>query len=365
MSGPLRCERDPAQRVVVALSGGVDSSVAAGLLVESGVEAVGVTLHLVRGPSRCCSLDDTDDARRVAQRLGIRFFVANYTERFQREVAEGFADAYLAGRTPIPCVSCNSRFKFDYLLERARVFGAEAVATGHYARVQRDPVSGLLGLHRAVDREKDQTYFLFELSQAQLAAVRFPLGELTKPEVRAHARRLGLVTAEKPESQEICFAPDGDAAAAVERLRPDALPGEGAIVDGRGRVLGRHGGVHRFTVGQRRGLGVAAGRRLYVTRLDASRNRVVVGDSAELLSRGAWVDGVNWIAGRAPRRPIHASVRIRSRHEGAAARVEPGDGARARVIFDAPVAAVAPGQAAVFDRGDEVLGGGWIAAAIP
>jgi tRNA-specific 2-thiouridylase len=308
-----------AGRVVVAMSGGVDSSVAAALVREAGHEAIGVTLHLAGSASRCCSLADADDARRVAERLGIRFFVVNYRERFRREVEEPFADAYLAGRTPIPCVTCNSRFKFDYLLARARALGAEALASGHYARVDTDPESGRRRLRRAADRAKDQSYFLFELSQAQLAWLRFPLGELTKAQVRERARALGLATAEKAESQEICFVPDGDTAGAVARLRPDAQPGAGAIVDRAGGVLGRHAGVHHFTVGQRRGLGVAAAERLYVTELDAARKRVVVGPREELLARGARLERVHWIAGEAPREPVRAAVRVRHRHEGAAA----------------------------------------------
>jgi len=351
----------PAERVVVAMSGGVDSSVAASLVAEGGREAIGVTLHLAGARSRCCSLDDADDARRVAERLGMRFYVANYTERFRREVVEDFADAYLAGRTPIPCVACNKRFKFDYLLERARVFGAVAVASGHYARVDRDPETGLRRLRRAVDATKDQTYFLFQLDQAQLAAVEFPLGGLTKREVRERARALGLATADKPESQEICFVPDGDYASVVERVRPEGLPGEGEVVDGSGRVLGRHGGVHRFTVGQRRGLGIAADRRLYVTALDAARNRVVVGGEEELDAPVAHVEAVHWIAGEPPPEGTRASVRVRYRHAGAPARLEPqGDGALVR--FEEPVRAVTPGQAAVFYQGDVVLGGGWIGA---
>ncbi len=349
-------------RVVVAMSGGVDSSVAAALVAEEGGEVIGVTLHLAGSASRCCSLADADDARRVAERLGIRFFVANYRERFREEVQEAFADAYLSGRTPIPCVTCNSRFKFEYLLERARVFGAPVVASGHYARVDFDPDTGLRRLRRAVDAHKDQTYFLFELTQEQLAAVRFPLGELTKAQVRERARTLSLVTAEKAESQEICFVPDGDVAGAVERIRPDALPGEGEIVDLAGRVLGRHGGVHRFTVGQRRGLRLAAGQRLYVTEVDAARNRVVVGGRDDLLAPGARLERVNWIAGSPPAEPLRARVRVRYRHEGGEAWVAPEPGGGARVHFDEPVAAVSPGQAAVFEVGDVVLGGGWIAA---
>ncbi len=352
------------KRIVVAMSGGVDSSVAAALIVEGGYDAVGVTMHLAGSASRCCSLADADDARRVAERLGIRFFVANYTDRFRTEVMETFADAYRAGRTPIPCIPCNSRFKFQYLLERAGVFGAAQVASGHYARVDVDPETGLRRLRRAADADKDQSYFLFELTQRQLAAVQFPLGELKKSEVRRIARRLGLATAEKPESQEICFVPDGDYAAAVERIRPGAAPGEGEVVDRDGTVLGRHRGIHRFTVGQRKGLGLNSRERMYVTGIDAARNRVTVGAVDELRASGAVLERVAWIAGKPPRTPVHATVRIRYRHAGADAEIEPLGEARARVRFDEPVSAVSPGQAAVFYAGDAVLGGGWIAESI-
>jgi len=300
----------------------------------------------------------------VAEQLGIRFFVANYRDEFRREVMEPFADAYLAGRTPIPCVLCNQRFKFGRLLARARALGADAVATGHYARVARDEASGELQLLRARDTGKDQTYFLFDLGQAQLARIRFPLGELTKTEVRTRARALGLPTAEKPESQEICFVPDGDYAAVVEALRPGAAPGPGDVVDGEGRVLGRHAGVHRYTVGQRRALGVAGRERLYVRALDAASNRVVVGPEASLAVSGARLDGVRW-TGAAPAARVRAVVRIRYRHAGVAATVEPAADGGARVAFEAPVAALAPGQAAVFYDGERVLGGGWIAGALP
>jgi tRNA-specific 2-thiouridylase len=276
-------------------------------------------------------------------------------------VIEPFADAYLAGETPLPCVACNRGFKFGTLRARARALGAEAVATGHYARIAVDPATGERHLYRARDAAKDQSYFLFDLSQDQLRDARFPLGELTKDEVRERARALGLATADKPESQEICFVPDGDYASVVEELRPDAVPGSGEIVDGAGRVLGRHGGIHRFTVGQRRGLGLASAERLYVRRLDAARNRVVVGTDAELAVRGARLRGVRWI-GSPPAGPARAAVRIRYRHAGADARIEADADGGADVWFDAPVAAVAPGQAAVFYAGDRVLGGGWIAA---
>jgi tRNA-specific 2-thiouridylase len=345
------------------MSGGVDSSVAAALLVEEGYEVVGVTMHLAGSTSRCCSLEDADDARRVAESLGIRFYVANYTEQFRSEVMEPFADAYLAGRTPIPCVACNRRFKFHHLLERARAFGATGVATGHYARLEGDGRGGWK-LLRGRDDGKDQSYFLFDLGQEQLARACFPLGGLTKDQVREHARALGLATAEKPESQEICFVPDGDYAAIVESLRPNALPGEGEVVDGGGCVLGHHAGVHRFTVGQRRGLGLSAPHPLYVTQLDPVTNRVTVGPADELESSGAWIEGVSWVAGESPAEDIEASVRVRHRDEARAAKIEPGEGDTARVCFDQPVRAVTPGQAAVFYQGDIVLGGGWIASAL-
>ncbi len=353
-----------AERVVVAMSGGVDSSLVAALLVERGCETIGVTMRLAAGASRCCSLADADDARAVAERLGIRFFVANYAERFRREVIEAFADDYLAGRTPIPCVACNTRFKFAYLLERARLFGARRVATGHYARVDRDPETGRWRLRRAVDRSKDQSYFLFQLEQAQLAAIEFPLGTLTKAEVRERARRLGLATAEKPESQEICFVPQGGYARVVEALRPDALPGEGDIVDGEGRVLGRHGGIHRFTVGQRRGLGLGGQRRLYVTALDAARNRVVVGGVDDLCVAAARVENVSWVAGAPPVSGARAAVQVRHRHAGVRAALELQAEGSVLVHFEEPAHAVSPGQAAVFYVGDSVLGGGWIAGPV-
>jgi tRNA-specific 2-thiouridylase len=342
------------------MSGGVDSSVAAALVVEHGCEAIGVTLHLADAASRCCSLDDADDARRVAESLGMRFYVANHRERFRREVIESFAASYLRGRTPIPCVACNTHFKFESLWQRARVFGATRVASGHYARIDLDPETGLLRLRRAADLRKDQSYFLFQLRQEQLAHCWFPLGEFSKQQVRRRARELGLATAEKPESQEICFVPGGDYAAVVEQLRPEARERGGQLVDEVGRVLGSHGGVHRFTVGQRRGLGVASNRRLYVSRIEAETGRVVLGDEDALLARGAELEGVSWVAGSAPRAPLRARVRIRYRHEGAPATIEPGAAETARVIFDKPVRAVAPGQAAVIDLGDRVLGGGWI-----
>ena len=354
-------------RVVVAMSGGVDSSVAAALLADEGVEAIGVTMRLSESGSRCCSLEDADDARRVAERLGIRFYVANYAEAFGREVIDSFADAYLAGRTPIPCVACNKSFKFDHLLERAKVFGAERVATGHYARVTHDEESGQARLYRSLDREKDQSYFLFPLDQQQLRSASFPIGEMTKHQVRERARVLGLGTAEKPESQEICFVPDGDYAKVVERLRPEAAKLTGEIVDESGKILGTHRGVHHFTVGQRHGLGISANRRLYVVRLDPREQKVVVGDVEDLDCGGATVEQVNWIAGTPPDEAISVRVQVRHRHQAVRAKVEALDGDRARVQFEEPVRAVAPGQAAVFydaERDEEVIGGGWLVEGI-
>lgn len=352
------------ERVVVAMSGGVDSSVAAALLVEAGHEVIGVTLRLAGDASRCCSLDDAEDARRVAERLGIRFYVADYADAFRREVMEPWADGYLAGRTPIPCVTCNQRFKFRHLLARAEALGARAVATGHYARVERD-ADGSLSLHRGADPDKDQSYFLFDLRPDQLARVRFPVGALRKDAVRAHARRLGLATADKAESQELCFVPDGDHAAVVEKLRPGAAPGAGEIVDEAGRAVGRHGGIHRYTVGQRRGLGVAAGERVFVRAIDAARNRITVAPAARLGAVAARVRGVSWVSGSPPAGALRATVRVRHRHAGASASVVPQGAEAADVRFDAAVTAVTPGQAAVFYAGDRVLGGGWIEEALP
>lgn len=351
------------KRVVVAMSGGVDSSLAAALVVASGAETIGVTMRLSAGGSRCCSLEDADDARKVADRLGIRFYVANYAEAFGREVVDAFADAYLAGRTPIPCIACNQRFKFDHLLERAKAFGADAVATGHYARLEHDATTGQARLFRARHREKDQSYFLFSLRQEQLRQARFPVGEMSKEEVRRQARALGLETAEKPESQEICFVPDGDYAKVVERLRPEATRAEGEIVDEQGAVLGRHRGIHRFTVGQRHGLGIASDRRLYVVRLDPEAQRVVVGDAVDLDCRGARVERVGWIAGEAPSGPVRVRVQVRHRHTAVPAEVRATETGGAEIRFDTPVRAVAPGQAAVFydaASDDEVLGGGFL-----
>ena len=352
-------------RVVVAMSGGVDSSVAASLLVEAGHEVVGLSMQLYDQRAggetfgSCCSLDDLQDARRVAATLGISHYIVNFEEAFTRTVVRNFVDEYAAGRTPIPCVHCNADLKFAHLVERAAGLDASAVATGHYARAEFDEDRRAYRLLRGADADKDQSYFLFSLTQDQLAHALFPVGALTKRAVRAHATRLGLSVAEKPDSHEICFVPDGNTGDFVER-HVDRVPDSGEIVDSGGRVIGQHRGLHRYTVGQRKGLGLSTGTPLYVLRLEPAASRVVVGAREELGRATFDASQVNWIAGTAPPGPIRASVRIRHRHQDAPATIE-GDGqAIARVTFDVPQLAVTPGQAAVFYDGDEVLGGGWI-----
>ncbi|MFL6227446.1 MAG: tRNA 2-thiouridine(34) synthase MnmA [Pyrinomonadaceae bacterium] len=365
-------------KIAVAMSGGVDSSAAAAVLKEAGHELVGFTMQLWnqrRGlnvdadgeplPSRCCSLDDVYDARRVAEELGFPFYVLNLEKEFERDVVEPFVSSYLAGETPIPCVACNSRLKFASLDRLAQSLGCDKVATGHYARVEYDEKADRYRLLRGRDARKDQTYFLWELTQAQLSHAMFPLGEMSKPEVRDVARASGLAVAEKAESQEICFVPDGDYAGFIDRYldaedRAEDAPGAGEIVDTSGRKIGSHAGVHRYTVGQRRGLGLSAERPLYVVQIDAARRRVVVGGDEELLSREFTALGVNWIAFDEPTVPVRAEVRVRYRHEAAPATVEMIGEGRVRVVFDEPQRAITPGQTTVFYRGDEVLGGGWI-----
>jgi len=346
-------------RVVVAMSGGVDSSAAAALLVEQGHEVLGITLRVwsYEGAARCgscCSPDDIDDARAVATRLGIPFYVADAEELFKHRVVQPFVQSYLDGTTPVPCVACNRDVKFDFLLARARALGAR-LATGHYARIE--PSDGTYRLLRAADPSKDQSYFLFTLGQQVLAELEFPVGGLTKLQVRAVAQRHRLPTSEKPESMEICFVPDGDYAGFVERVA-GPQPG-GPVVDARGEVLGRHAGIHRFTVGQRRGLGVASGEPLYVQRIEAGAGAVVVGPSSGLERSEFTVLQPSWVH-KTPSPAERIQVRIRHRHAGTAARVLEADGARLTVRTEEPVRAVTPGQAAVFYRGDEVLGGGWI-----
>src|SRR5688572_21209088 len=352
-----------AERVLVAMSGGIDSAVSAALLIEEGWDAAGVFMRHGVAPSPtarpgkqgCCSLDDAWDARRVADKLGIPFYVLNFEREFERIVTY-FVDEYDRGATPNPCIRCNRDLKFGKLFEYADSIGASHVATGHYARLgTRD---GRVTLLRGQDDRKDQSYVLFPLTQAQLSRCVFPVGGITKPEVRDVARRLDLRIAEKPESQEICFVPDNDHRALLrEKLGDRARPGE--LVTPAGDVLGTHPGHQFFTVGQRKGLGVAVGRPMYVVSIDPERNRVVVGDDDDLRSREFDVDEVNWIA-RMPEEAVRAQVKIRYNGSAAEGDVRPTGPASVRVRFVEPQRAVTPGQAAVFYRGDEVLGGGWI-----
>jgi tRNA-uridine 2-sulfurtransferase len=368
-------------RIVVAMSGGVDSSVAAALLADQGHEVIGLSMQLYdqsegqTGFGSCCSLDDLHDARRVAAAIDIPHYIMNFERQFNEQVVSNFVNEYTAGRTPLPCAHCNSDVKFATLLDRARGLGADAVATGHYARVSRDPRrlegeddarSGRGGrylLKRGVDPAKDQSYFLFSLTQDQLARAVFPVGDRPKDEVREYARRRRLPVADKPDSQEICFVPDDDYAGFVSRHAPDAA-GDGVIVDEAGRVLGSHSGIHRFTVGQRKGLGLGsaagvAGAPLYVLQLRPADRQVVVGPKTALERTTLTASGVNWIA-EEPTSPIRACAQIRHRHHAAPATIRSLGGVRAEAVFDTPQIAITPGQAVVFYDGDAVLGGGWI-----
>ena len=350
-------------RIVAAMSGGVDSSVAAALLVEQGCDVIGLSMQLYdqRGQQTfgsCCTLDDLQDARRVAHAIGIPHYIMNFERQFQDTVISNFVQEYASGRTPLPCAHCNSDLKFSTLLDRARSLGAERVATGHYARVE-PTADGQWLLKRSADPDKDQSYFLFPLTQEQLARAVFPVGALRKPEVRAQAKRLGLSVADKADSQEICFVPNGDYASFVARARPTVERG-GAIVDEDGRVVGAHGGVHRFTVGQRKGLGVSAATPLYVLKLEAESGTVTVGPRLSLERRTLTASGVNWIGSRAPSTWLPVSAQIRHRHRPAPGRLRALADDRAELEFDDSQSAVTPGQAVVFYDGDVVVGGGWI-----
>jgi tRNA-uridine 2-sulfurtransferase len=354
-------------RIVVAMSGGVDSSVAAALLAEQGHDVIGLSMQLYdqRDPERsfgsCCSLDDLHDARRVASAIGIPHYIMNFEAQFDAQVVANFVSEYASGRTPLPCAHCNSDLKFATLLERARGFGAGAIATGHYARVERDTATGRYRLRRGADPSKDQSYFLFSLTQDQLACAVFPVGDRPKETVRDYARRLHLPVADKPDSQEICFIPDDDYAGFVMKHAPHAAH-DGAIVDEQGRVVGGHAGIHRFTVGQRKGLGLSGsstGAPLYVLALKPESHQVVVGPKTSLERAALTASGVNWIVPE-PAGSLRVTAQIRHRHQPAPARARALENGRAEVVFDAPQIAIAPGQAVVLYDGDEVVGGGWI-----
>jgi tRNA-specific 2-thiouridylase len=363
--------------IAVAMSGGVDSSTVAAMLRAEGHQVIGLTMQLwnqrrlaghpgmpeaVQG--RCCSLDDVYDARRVAETLGIPYYVVNHEERFERDVVRPFVEEYLSGRTPIPCSLCNNHLKFDQLLIVAQQIGAHALATGHYARVDYDERRGRWLLKRAADSSKDQTYFLFGLNQEQLSRTIFPLGEMTKPAVRDLARNYGLALAEKPDSQEICFVPGGDYKKFLDAYlsdRGEALPDtSGELVTAGGEVVGEHTGIHNFTVGQRKGLGVATGSPLYVIQINGDQRQVVVGGQEQLYSRMLRAHRVNLIAVDDLHQPMRVAVKIRHRHEAAPATIEKSGGDEVLVTFDEPQRAITPGQAAVFYDGDIVVGGGWI-----
>ena len=362
------------QRVLAALSGGVDSAVAAALLVEAGYEVIAVSMLLAGNAEghegSCCSIDDFQDARRVSERLDIPYYVLNLKDAFQSRVINVFSHEYVQGRTPNPCLLCNRDLKFDLLWQRARELDAHYVATGHYARIVQDANTQRYQLLRGSDQSKDQSYFLFTLSQEQLARTLFPVGHLTKAEVRDKAHSLGLGLADKPESQDICFVPDGNYARFLEqRLSPERFT-PGKVVDRKGQVLGSHAGIHRFTIGQRRGLGLGGQPEpMYVSNIDATTGQVEVGSKADLQASGLHASRVNWINsidGQQPQEAdeIMATVKIRYRYPPIPARILPQPDSKAEVRFQYACPAVTPGQAVVFYDGDRILGGGWIEGAL-
>ena len=353
-------------RVVVGMSGGVDSSATAALLLEQGYDVVGITLKLwpqdcvSRAEDKCCGPQAVTDARAVCHKLGVPYYLIDEAEEFQTRVIQYFADEYKAGRTPNPCVMCNQNLKFGRLIDRAEQLGAQYIATGHFARLEKSPDGKRTLLKRGRDLRKDQSYFLFSLRQDQLGRAMFPLGEKTKSDTREVARHCNLKTADKEESMEICFVPDNDYGKFLRQANL-AQKHRGEIVDLNGKVLGYHDGIEFYTIGQRKGLGISAPKPLYVVELDAAANRVIVGDDSALERDSFLVERCNWIPFDSPTEPLQATVKIRYAHAGAKASVEPLPGNRARVKLEAPQRAITPGQAAVFYQDDLVLGGGWIA----
>lgn len=358
------------EKVVIAMSGGVDSSVCADMMQQKGFECIGMTMRLWKGPEAesmscssksCCGAESVDDARLVAQKVGIPYYAINFKEEFWSEVVEVFAEEYFAGRTPSPCILCNEKLKFSTLYDKALEIGAQKVCTGHYARITFDEKSGRWNLLRGIDANKDQSYFLFSMTQEQLSKTLFPLGGYTKPEIRAMATESELVTASKPESQDICFIPDGDYGAFLERHFKGRFPKSGDIKDVAGNVIGSHRGIHHYTIGQRKGLGVSSAEPLYVQQIDPASNTVTLAPKEQCLFKGAKLARMNWISHNLKAgESIEATVKIRSRGKECVATIWALEEGGARVEFDVAQMAVTPGQAAVFYLGERVLGGGWI-----